>query len=88
VQLCYFRLVLIAQRKISILTFNESNTSSNLRKQAPLFTELRLLQATNKRCGKTLLFPHALDNTAGIPLLGNLYLDWEFQQRLGKNLGN
>jgi len=24
----------------------------------------------------------------GIPLLGNLSLDWEFQQRLGKNLGN
>jgi len=25
---------------------------------------------------------------AGIPRLGNLSLDWEFQQRLGKNLGN
>jgi len=24
----------------------------------------------------------------GIPLLGNLSLDWEFQQCLGKNLGN
>jgi len=24
----------------------------------------------------------------GIPLLGNLSLDWEFQQRLWKNLGN
>ena len=25
---------------------------------------------------------------SGIPLLGNLSLDWEFQQRLGKSLGN
>jgi len=24
----------------------------------------------------------------GIPVLGNLSLDWEFQQRLGKSLGN
>ena len=27
------------------------------------------------------------ESLSGIPLLGNLSLDWEFQQRLGKNLG-
>ena len=26
-------------------------------------------------------------HSSGIPLLGNLPLDWGFQQRLGKNLG-
>jgi len=29
-----------------------------------------------------------LESVTGIPLLGNLSLDWEFQQRLGENLGN
>jgi len=28
-----------------------------------------------------------MDPRAGIPLLGNLSLDWEFQQRLGKVWG-
>jgi len=40
----YYRLVLIAQRKILVLA--TPVTSSNLRNQALLFTELRLLQGT------------------------------------------
>jgi len=47
IQLGYWlqhHLVLIAQRKISVLA--TPDTSSNLRNQAPLFTELRLLQGT------------------------------------------
>jgi len=39
-----YRLVLISQRKISVLW--TPVTSSNLRNQAPLFMELRLLQGT------------------------------------------
>jgi len=41
----YYRLVLIAQRKISVLA--TPVTSSKLRNQAPLSTELRLLQGTH-----------------------------------------
>jgi len=37
----YYRLVVIAQRKLSVLV--TPVTSSNLRNQAPLFMELRLL---------------------------------------------
>jgi len=44
VKLIYCHFVLIAQRKISVLA--TPVTSSNLRNQAPLFTELRLVQAT------------------------------------------
>jgi len=40
----YYRLVLIAQHKIFVLA--TPVTSSNLRNQAPLFTELRLLQVS------------------------------------------
>jgi len=40
----YYRLVLIAQHKIPVLA--TPVPSSNLRNQAPLFTELRLLQGT------------------------------------------
>jgi len=40
----YYHLVLIAQRKISVLAIPV--TSSSLRYQAPLFTEIRLLHGT------------------------------------------
>ena len=44
----YYCLVLIAQHKISVLA--TSVTSSNLRNQASLFQELRLLQFTDLLC--------------------------------------
>jgi len=44
VKLFLLRLVLIAQRKISVLV--TLVTSSNLHNQAPQFTELRILQGT------------------------------------------
>ena len=42
IKIFYYRLLLIAQRKISVLA--TPVTSSDLRNQAPLFTELHLLQ--------------------------------------------